>query len=236
MIFIVQPCVPGDSQGLAAVMMGARFGDPHWVFLWQDPSLEDITVAAAERLPWNLISGRETTRHEKVIDVKTGEIVGYARWTLPSEWAKKNIWPEAQVAEPTPENCKLFEKKFQAVTDNGRIRGLKTDGSSAFRSRPLEVVDAKIMKDGPYLTLDYLTTAPAYQRNGVATMLVQSGLKVADENSMKAYVMASPAGFKVYQNNGFKLVETVSVDYRKYGGSEPMVHHFMVRDPVSPKP
>ncbi|KAK9384800.1 hypothetical protein V1515DRAFT_610430 [Lipomyces mesembrius] len=235
MTFLVQPCVPADAQGLAATMVGARFGDPHWVFLWHSPSLKDVTAAAAERLPWNLINGRETTRHEKVIDLETGEVVGYARWNLPPVLAAKNVWPEAQVAEPTPEDRELFEKKFKAVTDNGRIRGLKTDMSS-FRSAPLEVVDAKIMKDGPYLTLDYLATAPALQRKGIATMLVQSGLKIADENGMRAYVMSEPAGLKVYQNNGFKVVQTVSTDYSKYGGTDPLVHHFMVRQPVSPEP
>ena len=60
-------------------------------------------------------------------------------------------------------------------------------------------------------------------------MLVQSGLKIADEHGIKAYVMSEPAGLKVYQNTGFKLVETVSSDYSKYGGTEPSVHHFMVR-------
>lgn len=66
-------------------------------------------------------------------------------------------------------------------------------------------------------------------------MLVQSGLKIADQYGIKTYVMSEPAGLKVYLNHGFKLVETVSTDYSQYGGTEPMVHYFLVREPVSSK-
>lgn len=139
-------------------MMGARFEDPHWLFIWPNPSLEAIVAGAAERLPWNLLSGREKTRHQKAIDLETGEVVGYARWHLPPVLAerKKNsnqvVWPEAQVAEPTPEHREFFESKFKAATDNGRIPGLKKE-VMLFRSVPLEAADAKIMKDGPYLSM-----------------------------------------------------------------------------------
>lgn len=45
--------------------------------------------------------------------------------------------------------------------------------------------------------------------------------------------MSEPAGLKLYLNHGFKLVETVTVDYSQHGGTEPMVEHFLVREPVS---
>ena len=132
---------------------------------------------AAERIPWNLINGREKTRHQKAIDVENGEVVGYARWYLPpvlTERKKNNddddddnvVWQEAQVAEPTPEERELFERRFKTVTDNGRIPGLRRD-VMMFRSAPLEVADAKIMKDGPYLSKLSCSHRPmlSYERN-----------------------------------------------------------------------
>ncbi|KAK9365597.1 hypothetical protein V1509DRAFT_373982 [Lipomyces kononenkoae] len=237
MSFVVEPCFPADASGLATTMMTARLTDPHWAFLWEDPCPDDIIARAIDRVPWNLITGKDTKRHQKVINAETGEVVGYARWTLPPVLAEKNnVWPEAQVAEPTPAEREIYEKKYQAGTKNGRLIGMKAGGMMNFRSAPLEVVDARITRDGPFLTLDYLTTAPGLWRRGIASMLVQSGLKIADQYGIKTYVMSEPAGLKVYLNHGFKLVETVSTDYSQYGGTEPMVHHFLVREPVSPQP
>ena len=80
--------------------------------------------------------------------------------------------------------------------------------------------------------LDYLTVAPPYQRLGIASMLLASGLKVADANGLKTTLMSSPAALKVYQRQGFELLRTVSTAYPQYGGTLPVVTYFLVRQPV----
>jgi len=60
-------------------------------------------------------------------------------------------------------------------------------------------------------------------------MLVKSGLEAADTYHQKAHVMSSVAGLRLYEKHGFKVVETTSTDYSQFGGTEPFVHHFMVR-------
>lgn len=62
-------------------------------------------------------------------------------------------------------------------------------------------------------------------------MLVKSGLEIADKYHKKAHVMARPAGLKLYEDQGFRIVETTSTDYSQFGAIEPYVHHFMVREP-----
>ncbi|KAJ5649716.1 uncharacterized protein N7484_003439 [Penicillium longicatenatum] len=232
MTFAIEPCFPADAPGLATAMMSARLTDPHWVKQWEDNVLpNDIITKAIDRVPWNLISGRETKRHQKVIDVRSGEIVGYGRWLLPPHLARNDVWQEAQVAEVTSDERAVFEKLAQAYTKNGRPIGLKSGAEMNYRSAPLEAADERVTRDGPFLTLDYLTTTPSYWRRGVGTMLVESGLQIADQYKLKTYVMSEPAALKLYLNLGFKLVETVSTDYSQYGGLEPMVHHFLVREP-----
>ncbi|KGO41750.1 Acyl-CoA N-acyltransferase [Penicillium expansum] len=232
MPFIIQPCFPEDAPGLAATMMGARLTDHHWKCLWDDPSAERIIPGAIERLPWNLVTGTETKRHQKVIDVETGQVVGYARWSLPPILVKKgDVWLEAQVAEGTPADRIVYEKRYQENTRNGQPIGLNPGEMMRFRSAPLEEADARIMSDGPFLTLDYLTTDPSFWRRGIGSMLVQSGLEIADQQGVKTYVMSEPAALKLYLNLGFKLVDTVTVDYSHYGGTEPMVEYFLVREP-----
>ncbi|CAI7611533.1 unnamed protein product [Penicillium glandicola] len=232
MAFVIQPCFPEDAPGIAATMMLARLTDPHWTCLWENPSAESIIPRAIERVPWNLVTGTETKRHQKVINVETGQVVGYARWYLPPMMAKKgDVWLEAQVAEGTPADRGVYEKQYRENTQNGQPIGLKGGEMMSYRSAPLEEADARIMSDGPFLTLDYLTTDPSFWRRGVGRMLVRSGLQIADQQGIKTYVMSEPAALKLYLSLGFQLVDTVSVDYSHYGGTEPMVMYFLVREP-----
>ncbi|KUM59858.1 hypothetical protein ACN42_g7275 [Penicillium freii] len=232
MSFVIQPCLPGDAPGLAATMMGARLTDPHWRCLWDDPSAERIIPGAIKRLPWNLVTNTETKRHQKVIDVETGQVVGYSRWSLPPILAKKgDVWLEAQVAEGSIADRAAYEKQYQENTRNGQPIGIKVGEMMNYRSAPLEEADARITAAGPFLTLDYLTTHPSFWRRGIGSMLVQSGLQIADQQGIKTYVMSEPAALKLYLNLGFQLVDTVSVDYSRYGGTEPVVEYFLVREP-----
>lgn len=153
MTFVIQPCFPEDAPGLAATMMGARLTDPHWRCLWDDPSAKGIIPGATKRLPWNLVTGTETKRHQKVIDVDTGQVVGYSRWSLPKTLAKKgDVWLEAQVAEGTPTDRAAYEKQYQENTRNGQAIGLKVGEMMDYRSAPLEEADARITANGPFLS------------------------------------------------------------------------------------
>ena len=79
--------------------------------------------------------------------------------------------------------------------------------------------------------LDYLATAPEYQRRGIGTMLLGAGLEVADAYGLKTYVTSSVAGAKLYQTHGFEVVETHTMDYSQFGGVEPVTNYFMIRKP-----
>lgn len=153
MSFVIQPCFPADAAGLAATMMGARLTDPHWANLWEeDTSPEDIIAKATDRVPLNLVTGRDTKRHQKVLDHETSQVVGYARWILPPTLAKNNdVWLEAQVAEASPAELAVYKEQYEACTRNGRPIGLKGGSMMSYRSAPLEAVDARIMRDGPFL-------------------------------------------------------------------------------------
>lgn len=150
--FAVQPCFPADAPGVGATMMRARLTDPHWVILWEDLSEEDIVTNAIDRVPWNLVTGTDTKRHQKAVDLQTGQVVGYARWRLPPSLATNEIWPEAQVAEGTSADRARYKKRYEASTHNGRIVGMKYELMN-YRSAPLEAVDARIMQDGPFLSI-----------------------------------------------------------------------------------
>lgn len=142
----MEPCVPADSHSIATTTMSAWCADWHWFYRWKDPSLEKLIAWYAEKFPRNLTTGRDTKRHQKLIEISTGEVVGYARWLLPPDLAKENVWKEAQAVEPTPEESELFEKKASIP-----LPKVRSDEMLEFRSTPLVEADARIMKNGPYL-------------------------------------------------------------------------------------
>jgi predicted N-acetyltransferase YhbS len=77
-----------------------------------------------------------------------------------------------------------------------------------------------------------MTVHPEWQRQGVASMLMKSGLDIADRYQQKAFVIGTSEGAKLYESMGFKAVEILSTDYSHFGGIGPYVNHFMVREPV----
>jgi hypothetical protein len=131
-------------------MISARLTDPHWITLWEDPSPEPIIAATTARIPWTLLNGGKVRRHEKII-TETGQVVGYARWILPDHLATDDIWPQAQVAEVSPDELAMYKTRYEDNSVDGLSAGIRTDGIMAYRGAPLEEVDARIMKDGPFL-------------------------------------------------------------------------------------
>ncbi len=57
--------------------------------------------------------------------------------------------------------------------------------------------------------VDGLYVAPAYQRRGIAKILLKWGLDQAKAEKVPGVVNASPVGFKVYEQVGFRSIERI---------------------------
>ncbi|RAH61721.1 hypothetical protein BO85DRAFT_445136 [Aspergillus piperis CBS 112811] len=258
--YTLHPAHPSHSPTLAETMILSRLTDPHWAFLFT-PSTTPASIisSTASRLPHTLSTARDVRRHEVVLTTTTEEstpgtgtenaehttlegkerVIGYARWTLPPSLSNRDdVWLSAQVPAPSSqEKEQQFKKMYDLGSDEkGRVKGMKSDGLLEFRGTPLEEVEERVLRDvvggEEVLTLEYLTTHPDYWRQGVGSMLVQSGLRVADQYGIKTYVMSEPAGLKVYLNHGFRVVDEITVEYAQFGGTEPTTHYFLVREAV----
>ena len=53
---------------------------------------------------------------------------------------------------------------------------------------------------------------PEYQKQGIGTMLVKWGMDVADEGKIVGWLYSRPAGQKLYEREGFKVVDEVEVN------------------------
>lgn len=70
------------------------------------------------------------------------------------------------------------------------------------------------------LVLDFLAVHPENQGKGIATALVQAGIKKAEELGVDILVLAFVGGFKVYNNTGFKSLWTYVQDATRFGGTK----------------
>ena len=181
---------PTDSSPLATLMTTSRWSDPHWRSLFAPSTTLTAAIAqTSARNPRNLTSGRDGKRHQIAIDDETGEIVGYARWILPptegGAGEGRVIWPEAIVREAISEEKVEFERMYKSSCDSQGRMALMNWTLMPHRNTPLEVADAEFEAEhGPYMTLDYLSVAPAWQRRGIGRMLLRKGLEVADREGL----------------------------------------------------
>ena len=107
--------VEDPANGLARNNMSAFWEIPGWNIIWPaGKDLEYLVNATTKRMPHALLTDRPVRRHQKVIYVPTGEIVGYARWVISD--SLKDEWLEAQVPDVSEEEKKRFSEQH-AGTD-----------------------------------------------------------------------------------------------------------------------
>lgn len=66
--------------------------------------------------------------------------------------------------------------------------------------------------------LQILVTVPEFQGRGVGTLLLQEGLRMADQAGLPAWLEASAKGRRLYRKLGFNDVEDIVIDLSEYGG------------------
>jgi predicted N-acetyltransferase YhbS len=68
------------------------------------------------------------------------------------------------------------------------------------------------------IVLAILVIAPEFQGQGIGKLLLQDGLKKADQHGLPAWLEASSFGRPLYAKVGFQDVEDLVLDLGQYGG------------------
>ena len=80
------------------------------------------------------------------------------------------------------------------------------------------------------VALSLLFVHPEYQRQGIGSLLLDWGLKKADEMKARIWVASTPQAVSTYERNGWRVVERYDVMLEKYGGQGVYSRAWMVRE------
>ncbi|KAI0123300.1 acyl-CoA N-acyltransferase [Xylariales sp. AK1849] len=207
----IEGCTVNDAAALARNNMSAWWTDPTWLLNWEDRTLEDITVQCTKRMSTMLLKDRTQKRHQKVVDAETGTVVGYSRWILPYCRARDAC------------DEKEYMKRFSEATWYRR-RDVNSLGDL------LEAIMNRLMRGKEFLELEYLAVHPDYRGQGIATMLIESGIAECERLNVDIIVMAYKAAVGIYQRLGFEMLEHLIQDDSRYGGKGEFGAYFMIRN------
>lgn len=78
--FVMSRCTPADVNAIAEVYYEGFLSDPRNTFWWP-PEKEDMIAWNRRRVRHKMAD--RTTRHFKITDVQSGDVVAFARWDIP---------------------------------------------------------------------------------------------------------------------------------------------------------
>jgi GNAT superfamily N-acetyltransferase len=145
-------------------------------------------------------------RQSLVCAMKDDEVVGYAWWVLPASLAREEaIWQKIY-RKIIEKKDKLHERVFPPKwRDNGRFYVYWRAEEECENQYLGSEVDQT-------WCLAVLAVRPEFQRQGIGKMLVDFGLRQAQERGEKAYTEASEFGKGLYLQKGFKIAGGVQVN------------------------
>jgi ribosomal protein S18 acetylase RimI-like enzyme len=84
----------------------------------------------------------------------------------------------------------------------------------------------------PCPELDYLAVGPDYQRQGIGSRLVESGIQQANKLGLEIFLVAMGGNaLAMYQKYGFKLIDQNSQDLRPWGFDDSYDTYILIKQP-----
>ncbi|KAJ4355082.1 hypothetical protein N0V95_003245 [Ascochyta clinopodiicola] len=92
---------------------------------------------------------------------------------------------------------------------------------------PLDASRDEIMgNEGTYFMLNSLATHPDHQGRGAGNLLLEWGIKKADNEGLVTYLDATQIARPIYEKKGFEVRRAVEWDRKKWGGEGKDVHYY----------
>lgn len=248
----LRPLRPADSLSWIRTRALAYYGPTHDL-LHRGPVSETSMQGVAEDRKREI--GKANVWHWKIVDTDLtpnkddpenngGRIIAVAVWSMknlenesahreeeehssgaaPDEAPTEHAFVQAE-KEP-PANNSLGPRYPTFLPPELRLEAL----ASLFD--PLDASRDEIMgTEKPFFMLNSLATHPEHQGRGAGKMLLDWGLKKADDEQLMTYLDGTQVAKPIYEKRGFEVRRTVEWDRTVWGGEGVDVHYSMVRQP-----
>ncbi|RYO89314.1 hypothetical protein DL766_005154 [Monosporascus sp. MC13-8B] len=202
--FIMAPPTEADVDAMTDVHLEAFEMDRRNTYWWS-PDRAAQRAWMRRRIERKM---REPgTRHFKIADVASGDLVAWARWNVPE--GKETAFGVAVAAETGPTTA-TAEVTATAQTVTDYPEGAEPELCRSFFDALYSMAkkwDAKSM-----LGLSVLCTSPKYFKRGAAKALLTPMLEIADAEGLRTTLEATPTGKPLYEKLGFRQVDVLKFD------------------------
>lgn len=228
----LHPVTPDDMLSWLRIRSIAYYGPTHDVLhngAITDSSIRGVAESRKQELKqpnmWHwIVIDTDLRPGEDDPPSNPGQTIAISAWTLKNAKKEVNAVPALDDAATSPTQKQESEPPFLPPE-------LRLDALNSLFG-PLHDVQEEVMgSEEPYLMLRTLATHPDHQRRGAAKILLDWGLKMADDLGVPTYLDGTSIGKPVYDKNGFKVIKTVEWDREPWGGKGKDCHWCMVRQP-----
>ncbi|KAG4416885.1 hypothetical protein IFR04_009963 [Cadophora malorum] len=185
----------------------------------------------------------------KAVDEEAKKVVGFATWGLPKVLAKDDKErgkKEEGGLPPIPGvNVDLWmdkvggtrvysardvdvEKDMGRLSSKVRVEHLRR---MIIKDHYVSISSENSNVDSNVADLTFCFVHPQYQRQGIASSLLELGTQEADRRKAKFWCTSTPQAVTTYEKSEWKVVETHDVDLGLYGGKGVYTRSWMVREP-----
>ena len=147
-------------------------------------------------------------------------------------WSRVNAKSETGEISGTAEHASLPAEKLENSGDEQPVipPEVRADVLAALLG-PLRRAQAEVMGDRSYFMLNTLATHPDHHRKGAGRILLDWGMRKADEEGWVTYLDSSSLARPIYEKVGFELVREIEFDRKPWGGEGIDWMGSMVRQP-----
>lgn len=194
--FELAPAERKDIPRLAHIHVVACLPDNAFALYFAKPA--DFEKEVTNMLEGQV--GEPTWQHIKAVDKKTGVLAAWASWNTPTD---SEIRERDGKAEAEARDSKKGEFDFPPGLP------MYVQGDT---NRWLE----KWTCGRHHILCKALFTDPSHQRQGMGNALIEYGNRLADKAKLPIFLQASPYGYPIYAQHGFKTVQHLDVDLREW--------------------
>jgi GNAT superfamily N-acetyltransferase len=228
MPFELRPITSSDTLSWVRIRALAYYGPTHEV-LHSGAVTDSSTRAIAQDWKRDLL--KPNTWSWRIVDTDLSPSAddppdNGGRTIAVAVWSMHNV--KSSEATATPPTATTEEKEIHKPFTPPELR---VDALMSLLG-PLRAAQPEIMTTSdPYLMLNMFATHPEHQGRGASKMLLDWGLKKADDEGLVTYLNATDVGRRIYEKKGFKVVKAIEWDRVPWGGEGKDCHWCMVRQP-----